>query len=508
VKVLLDTNILIHREASKIVHEEIGTLFNWLDRLHYDKCIHSLSIEELRKHSDAEVVKTIQIKIKNYNALRTEAQETEAITQIRKKYDLNENDSIDTSLLKALYSSRVDYLITEDRKIHTKASELGISDLVFTIDDFLVKVTAENPELSEYKVLSVRKEHFGNIDINDPFFDSFKEDYDGFEDWFNKKSEEFAYICQSDIGTIMAFLYIKKEGIDEDYSDIEPIFSRKVRLKIGTFKVSSNGFKLGERFLKIVFDNALRNLVEEIYVTLFHSRAEHDGLIGLLEDWGFTYHGVKNSKTCSEEVYIRNFRPNPDKDRPKKTYPFISLDRRYFIVPIHPEYHTELLPDSILNNESPDDYVENEPHRNAIQKVYISKSFNRDLSPGDIILFYRTGGYYKSVISTLGIVENVIHNIKDEAEFIKLCKNRSVFTDDKLIEYWNRKARNGKWYKPFIVNFLYLYSFPKRLNMEQLIKLGVIADVSKAPQGFEQIDQAKFKTIMGASESNESFIIN
>jgi predicted nucleic acid-binding protein len=508
VKALLDTNILIHREANKIINEEIGTLFNWLDRLHYEKCIHRLSVEELKKHSDPSVVKTIQTKIKNYNTLKTEAPETEDITQIRNKYDRNDNDGIDTSLLKEVYSNRVNFLITEDRKIHEKASDLGISDLVFTIDDFIEKVTAENPALSEYKVLSVRKEYFGNINIKDPFFDSFKEDYDGFEEWFNKKSDENAYICQSETGHILAFLYIKKEGSDESYADIEPVFSHKLRLKIGTFKVITNGFKLGERFLKIIFDNALINNVDEIYVTLFHSREEHDRLIGLLEDWGFSYHGIKKSGSGTEEVYTKNFRPNPDKEQPKITYPFISNDRRYFIVPIYPEYHTELLPDSILNNESPQDYIENEPHRNAIQKVYISRSFNRDLAPGDIILFYRTGGYYKSVISTLGIVESVIDGISDEAEFIKLCRKRSVFTDSKLTEYWNHKARNGRWYKPFIVNFLYLYSLPKRLNMEALIGLGILADAHSAPRGFERIEPEKFKTIMEASESDENFIIN
>lgn len=507
-KALLDTNILIHREASNIVNEEIGTLFNWLDRLHYEKCIHRLSVEELKKHSDPNVVKTIQTKIKNYNTLKTEAPETEDIDKIRVKYDRNDNDGIDTSLLKEVYSNRVDYLITEDRKIHEKALDLGISNLVFTIDDFLEKVTAENPALSEYKVLSVRKEYFGNINVKDHFFDSFREDYDGFDDWFNKKSDENAYVCQSETGEVLAFLYIKKEGNDENYTDIEPIFSHKTRLKIGTFKVITNGFKLGERFLKIIFDNALNNNVEEIYVTLFHSREEHDRLIGLLEDWGFGYHGIKKSKFGAEEVYTKNFRPNPEKAHPKITYPFISRDRQFFVVPIYPEYHTELLPDSILNNESPQNYVDNEPHRNAIQKVYISRSFNRDLEPGDIILFYRTGGYYKSVISTIGIVESVIDDICDEAEFMKLCRKRSVFTDEKLAEYWNHKARNGRWYKPFIVNFLYLYSLPKRLNMEALINLGVLADANSAPRGFERIDQKHFKIIMEASGSNENFIID
>ena len=49
-RVLLDTNIIIHREASTVVKEEIGVLFNWLDRLHHAKCVHPLTIAEIGKH--------------------------------------------------------------------------------------------------------------------------------------------------------------------------------------------------------------------------------------------------------------------------------------------------------------------------------------------------------------------------------------------------------------------------------------------------------------------------
>lgn len=502
-RVLLDTNIIIHREAVKIINQEIGILFNWFDKLHFDKCIHPLSLSEIKKHSDKDVVNTIEAKVKNYNLLKTEAPEVDEIEAIRAKYDKDENDHVDTSLLEEVFCKRVNFLITEDRKIHLKAHELGIAEAVFTIDDFLEKITAENPTLIDYKTLSVRKQYFGNININDPFFESFKEDYDGFEDWFNSKADEIAYICQSD-NNVLAFLYVKVEGEEENYGDINPLFSPKRRLKIGTFKVTSNGFKLGERFLKIVFDNALNYAVDEIYMTIFDTREEHDRLIGLFEDWGFEFYGMKSSVAGDERVYVKNFRPDPDASNPKRTYPFIKKDRRYFIVPIYPQYHTELLPDSILNNESPKDFVENAPHRNAIQKVYISRSLNRDLAPGDIIIFYRTGGYYRSVTSTIGIVESVIIDINDENEFIGLCRKRSVFSDKSLSEHWNYK----KWNRPFIVNFLYLYSFPKRLNMEALIDLGVIADVESAPRGFEQITLEQFEEILKGSNTNESFIIN
>ncbi len=503
-KVLLDTNILIHREASKIVNEEIGNLFNWLDRLHYEKCIHPLSIGELEKHDNPVVVKTIQTKIQNYNALKTEAPESSEISAIRAKYDKNENDNIDTSLLKEVYAGRVDYLITEDRKIHVKASELGVTNNVFTIDDFLEKSTTENPELSEYKVLSVKKEYFGNINIDDVFFDSFKEDYEGFKSWFNRKSDEIAYICQSDKGNILAFLYIKKEPKDENYSDITPILPPKTRLKIGTFKVISNGYKLGERFLKIIFDNAINYKTDEIYVTLFHKSEEHDRLIGLLTDWGFSLYGLKNTPTGDEEVYIKDLHQDPDTLKPKNAYPFITKNRRVFIVPIYPDYHTELLPDSILNTESPEDYIESEPHRNAIQKVYISRSVNRDLSSGDVIVFYRTGGLYKGVVTTLGVIDEVIDGISDEDQFINICRKRSIFDDNELKKHWNYNVRN----RPFVINFLYLYSFPKRPILKSLIEMGVIQDIHSVPRGFEQITQEQFEIILEASETNESFIIN
>ncbi|GAH01400.1 unnamed protein product, partial [marine sediment metagenome] len=290
------------------------------------------------------------------------------------------------------FSDRVNLLITEDRNIRTKAVELGIDDCVFTIDEFLEKVIAENPEQLDYKVPSVKKEYFGNINLQDEFFDSFKEDYVEYEKWFNKKADETAYICKSD-KKVVSLLYLKIETESEPYLDITPMFTPKRRLKISTFKVRLNGFKLGERLLKIVFDNALHLSADEIYVTIFPKQIEQIRLINLLKDFGFHYHGIKESSSGKEEVYVRDFSRKAFVTSPKITYPFMSKKVRKFLVPIYPEYHTNLLPNSILRTESPFDFVENEPFRNAISKVYVSRSLNRDLKIGDIIIFYRTGGY-------------------------------------------------------------------------------------------------------------------
>jgi len=501
VRVLLDTNIIIHREASNVVNTDIGVLFKWLDNLHYTKCIHPITVEELSKYKDPKIVKTMNIKVGNYHVLRTEAPIQPNLEEISKKYDANTNDRNDTRILNELFCGRVDFLITEDRKIIYKASLLNILDKVFTIDAFLEKVTADNPELQDYKVLSVKKELFGNVNLQEAFFDSFKNDYPEFQRWFNKKADETAYIYRFK-NSIMAFLYLKVENEDENYSDFTPTFTRKRRLKIGTFKVILNGYKLGERFLKIIFDNALRLKAEEIYVTIFNRTIEQQRLINLMEDYGFRFYGYKGAE--KELVYVRNFTKESNLEYPKITYPFVSGNRRAFIVPIYPEYHTNLFPDSILKNESPQDFVENESYRNAISKVYISRSIERGLKKGDLIIFYRTGGYYQSVITTMGIVESIITDINDEEQFISLCRKRSVFTDRELADHWNYKKNN----RPFVVNFLYICSFPKRPNLKRLIEIGVIPGIDSAPRGFTLISKNDFHNIIREAEIDESIIIN
>ncbi|HMJ67364.1 MAG TPA: PIN domain-containing protein [Cyclobacteriaceae bacterium] len=269
-RVLLDTNIIIHREASKVIHQDIGLLFNWLDKLKAIKCIHPLTVDELKGNKDEATVKSMIIKIAHYNLLKTLAEFGEEISAVSKKVDVNRNDVNDSKLLNEVYAGRVDILISEDKKIHTKAALLGIAEKVYKIDAFLEKVSAENPELVDYKVLAVRKQYFGNVNLKDPFFDSFREDYrlPPFDQWFSKKADEICYVCYQD-QAVSAFLFVKVEEENEVYRDIAPAFEPKRRLKIGTFKVILNGYKLGERFLKIIFDNAYRQKVSEIYVTIF-----------------------------------------------------------------------------------------------------------------------------------------------------------------------------------------------------------------------------------------------
>jgi predicted nucleic acid-binding protein len=496
-RVLLDTNILIHREASTVVRRDIGNVFFWLDKLRHDKLAHPVSIAEIEKHQDEKVRNSFRAKLQSYNILKTTAPLSPQ-AQGFAATDRSENDRNDTIIINEVFTNRADLLITEDRGVHTKAGILGIADRIFTIDGFLEKVSAENPALVDYSVLAIKQTVFGSVDITSSFFDSFRADYGGaaFDKWFARKADETVYVCY-EAQNLVAFLYLKVEGSGENYNDIAPVFSPKRRLKIGTFKVEMNGYKLGERFLKIIFDNALRQGVDEVYVTIFRHSGEQERLIRLLLEFGFVEYGAKTGSYGTEFILVRGMTPAFDVSAPALTFPYFSLSSPCHIVPIWPDYHTSLLPDSILRNESPADFVEQFPHRNAIRKVYISRSVNRDIHRGDTIVFYRTGGYYKGVATTVGVVENLHTQIRDAAHFISLCRKRSVFTDKELIEWWDFKKSN----RPFIVEFLYTYSFAKRPNLKELIEHGIIRDVSSAPRGFERLSKEQFRTMLQLAQA-------
>jgi len=500
-KILLDTNIIIHREGSLVVNENIGDLFRWLDNLNYVKYVHPVTVDEINKYGDEKIRNAFNAKLASYNILIINSKLDPKIEEIIKNTDKSDNDINDSKILNEAYSSNVDYLVTEDKKIFEKAELLKIGDRVYSIDTLLDKIRHENPDLAEYKTLSVKKDRFININLEDKFFDSFKSDYPDFDDWVRRKSQDVAYVCRDENNKIVAFLYLKIEERTEPYNNLVPTFEPKKRLKIGSFKVILYGVELGERFLKIAFDNAIRFKVDEIYLTIFNNSIEEQLLILLIKRFGFIEYGVKENKYGKEAVYVREMIKKFDNKNPSLTYPHFSRKSRMFIVSIYPEYHTELFPDSILKTESPDNFKRNEPHRNAIRKIYISWSLFRDLIPGDTIIFYRTGGNYKGVISTIGVVQNCIKDIENKDHFLRLCRGRSVFSESELVKRWNRNGNS----KPFLVQFLYTYSFPKRINLKKLIELGII---KSAPRGFDMIDNEKLKLIIKETHTDESYIVD
>ena len=75
---------------------------------------------------------------------------------------------------------------------------------------------------------SLEKTKFSDIKLSDSFFDSLKEDYQGFDEWFQKKSHtnDELYITKND-NTLTGVLYLKTEN--EEHLDITPSLPKKKR---------------------------------------------------------------------------------------------------------------------------------------------------------------------------------------------------------------------------------------------------------------------------------------
>ena len=354
-------------------------------------------------------------------------------------------------------------------------------------------------------MLAVEKTYFGNVDISDQFFDSFRTAYPGFDKWFARKCDEEAYICNTDAGKILGFLYLKTEGPDENYSDIVPPFKPMRRLKVGTFKVESTGFRLGERFVKIIFDNALQRNVDEIYVTLYTDREELSALAALLKRWGFTNYGVKIGNGKEEQVLVKKMKVFDNTFSFRKNFPNIQYKCNKFILPIFPQYHTTLLPDSKLNNENKIDFLGREPHKYALQKVYISWAPGNGVKPGDIILFYRTGPEgtikkYTSVVTTVAIVDEIISDIHSQEELLSLCQNRSVFSVEDLKRFWRDHRRNLK-----ILKFIFVKSLTKRLTLGYLWEHNIVP-APGGPRSFMRLNDEQYDQIMQDSETEIKYV--
>lgn len=348
--------------------------------------------------------------------------------------------------------------------------------------------------------MSMKYKRFRDINLDDCFFDSLKEGYSEFEEWFKRKADQYAYIMENDNNSILAFLYLKIEkGIIDD---IIPPRDEGIRLKVGTFKIDSHGTRLGERFIKKIFDYALVKNVKEIYVTVFE---EHEPLIKLFQQYGFVKEAVKVTRNGSELVLFKNMQQI--KNNVRLSYPLIkSEDANKYLLAIYPEYHTKLFPDSILNNETYD-IIQDVSHTNSIHKVYISFMNLGRLNAGDIIIIYRTSDQkaparYRSVVTSVCVVEEVrskysFSNIED---YVRYCEKYSIFKREALLQwYYNKK-------NVYVLRMTYNAAFKRRITRGILIDYVGLNE--NAYWGCMTLTDNQFNNIMKLGEVNEGIIIN
>lgn len=491
--ILLETNILLKRESYNNITFEIENLFNWFIKKNSRVFIHELSKKELASYGNEATKKVMLKKLNSYNTLPIYTpHQDDYFEMVVSQYSTDARGIIGNALLREVYDGNVGILLTDDNLILKKAQELYIRDRVLTSAELLAMFETCYPRNIEYKMLSVTLNEFGEIDLSSSFFDTLREDYEGiaFDNWFKRKAQnkEKAYIFKNEAGVLQGFLYLKDEYADElDYLKVTPPLAPKRRMKVGTFKIERTGFRLGERFLKIIFDNARKRKVDEIYVTLFEDK--RDGvkqLKALMEEWGFRKHGYKPN---GEIVLVKTMETYDIYESPKFNYPLLKDNTDYYFLPIYAQYHTDLFPDMILKNEDMHLYEEKKAHRYALEKIYLSGSFSAPANPGDLFVIYRIAdqGYkkYSSVVTGIAVIESITKT-ETADECVRICKNRSVFTEEEIREM--HKTR------PIVIKLLDYMPFTTKVTLNQLRENGIVAK-NAGPRPFNMITKEQFETI-------------
>lgn len=447
-KILFGTDLLLCYLFRGDYIDGIQLLIDWVDKIGDKKIVDISSLTILTNF-----VSTSELKqINNFTLLTDISRPTERIKELIIKSRCNflkNQDAIKTLLphLVLLDCNIVDFMVTENPLVFQLARELGIDDRVYGIENYIEKCSFEHRELDIAKGVIVRTAKLGDLSLNDAFFETFIKEYgSGFLKWFNLKSEDLVYISEDESKSLKALLKLKVEGPEEDYSDITPIFPKTKRLKICSFKVDYTGKKLGERFMRIIFDQALKENVREIYVTIYDTSKTRKRLIDLLERWGFNKWGNKNE----EAVYLRKLN-GPATGDLRKDFPFHLFREEVYLIPLHKTYLSQLLPSKEIRKI----FSDYEPSKYGIRKVLILHESFSKLETGAILLFYQKTSELKDRgVLAVGIVEDSYSEFNSKNAFLSRCRKRSVLPNIQLEHCWEKAKK-----KPTVINFLFVESF-------------------------------------------------
>lgn len=379
------------------------------------------------------------------------------------------------SQLSQFNSQNVDNIISNDPILLALSYRQGLTTRIYSTENFIERIHIDHPEYSLPRELKIKEMKFGDIDVNQIFFDSYREEYEEFDEWFEKKSKEMAtaYIATID-GKVKAFLALKVENEDENYSNTTPLMSPNRRLKICSFKVGVCGYRLSERFMMIIFQEAMGQSCNEIYVTIFDTYENRRNLMLLLcNRWGFVNYGMN---TRGEHVLTRKFTKFVT-NKYRQCYPFAKRPQYLIIL--------SLLPKEIFELQG-----------GHIRQMLVLFEQNEELTRGSI-MFIRNLHTGKLIFSA--IIEDVIREFPDEKKFVDSCKKRSIYTEKRLREIWNKNNKK----RPYLVKILHQCDFceedallfQKRLRSLSMSNLSILS-------------QKTFNDIIKDTKYGKNFIAN
>lgn len=461
-KILLDTNMFIYLLDHCVLNQKVERLTRMLfDSEEYKIVIHPKTIEESRKIKDTELKEIFLSKLRVYKMIDDPPKATKEFMELVKVNSIN--DKIDCELLYAVKQNCVSFFITNDFELKKKSSRIGLGDRVLNIDEALEKFKIIKEKIIETPVF-IKEDYLRNVEIDDPFFESLREDYKGFDNWFADKQEKEkkAFIVRNIDRKVTSFLMLKEENENDDDMSFEKKLPKQKRLKVSTFKVDDKGKRIGETFIKLIIKTALKKEIPIIYVTIF-PKQKH--LITVLSEYGFKFYTTKDTINSKGELLKENVYVKDMKDT--NYYPNIEYkNQRIFLVPIQPKYNKLLFPEAEFNQQiSFNDYEGIITSANAIKKAYICNANTKMVRTGDILLFYSSGENKR--LTAVGVVDLICNSFENFEDMKNLVKKRTAYTDNQLRGMFKKDS--------LVILFKHYLTFEEEIKYKDLIDMGIIS---------------------------------
>lgn len=345
------------------------------------------------------------------------------------------NDHRDLRLLALVDVGAVEFLVTEDSKLRSRARNAGLGERALSVADAVELLSRLEPAVL-VPPRHVESPECYTLRTDDSLFDGLRVDYgSGFDRWLKKIMAETAqrklFVINDD--DRYAALAILKPEPDCQFEFDGPV------MKLCTFKVSDDysGVKYGELLLNAVLKHAVSSATCTLYVTVL---PKHQVLVAFFEDFGFVDSGVRSA--MGEVVLVKCCVPDPEHETFGDLQyqvafgpPALRLRQDVFVVPIRTEWYEQLFPDDPTVRREADASpalfdASRRPSGNALRKAYLSTSSTRLVGPGDVVLFYRSSGL--GLVTAVGVVESVVASA-DPSEVLSFVGRRTVYDSDQVV---------------------------------------------------------------------------
>ena len=497
-KLLIDTNIVIGLEDYRTVQPALAALVRLAAKHHVDILVHEASREDIQRDKNIARRRISMSKLDKFQILpRVRGLSEQSLISDYGPLR-SPNDKVDAQILHALEIGAADFLVTQDRPLHSRgrrrSSELG-RRVLYVVDAVELLQTTFEPSPSPLKYVKEVEAH--TISLQEDIFDGLREDYPKFDEWWKRKCIYEHRKCWVVYDGCLAGLVVRK---DEIGSDTDATHLAEKILKICTFKVNdqNRGMKLGELLLKQALWFAQANTYDLVYLTVYSEQVE---LIDLLEFYGFAHTASKEDGECIYEKVMSPARIEGSDENifqlARLNYPgFVTGPNvKAFYVPIQESYHDTLFPDLIDTRQG--NLFENagvslDPTRpgNTIRKVYLCRAQTKLDLPGSLLLFYKSKSDSppSQSLTAVGVFEESAR-AKSTTELARLAGGRSVYSEAQLAQ-WRASASNPVT----VINFLLVGYIVPPIEKAELEAMGVIG--SQPPQSISLIDKGRLDALL------------